>query len=105
MSALSIVIILTAFACIWYVTKNRLPQRRVALRILAAYSILVLELAEDQLFGSPSSLGTKLLSVLMLPGLFSVILGTLAKDKRIKQTLELEEISLDRRRINLHPDR
>ena len=105
LSALSITIILTTFACIWYVTKNRPPQRRVALRILAAYSILVLTLVEDQLFGSPSSLVTKLLGLVMLLGLFSMILGSLAKDKRIKRTLELEEISLDRRRINLHPDR
>ncbi|MGY2893635.1 hypothetical protein [Deinococcus sp. UYEF24] len=104
-SALSLVFIFTAFAFVLYRTRKQPDIRRANLRNSFAYLVATLSMVRDQYSRNPDSLGIKILGVWMLISLCIWISGSFAQDKRLRRTLELEELSLNRRRINLHSDR
>ena len=104
-SLLTVFSILMAFFLIWHFTKRQQRERRVLSRYFLAFAVYSLLFVEQRLFARAISLTGVLLGGVSLAALLLSVAPALAQDKRLRRTLELEEISFEKRRINLHPDR
>ncbi|WP_407538406.1 hypothetical protein Q0M94_09580 [Deinococcus radiomollis] len=104
-SALTIVTVVSVLMTVWFISRTWAKPRTVPFRNMLSLMLSVLAQIPYQLsqpFASPLTLIVFLIAPVMC---FCSIPLIVADDRKIRRTLELEEISLEKRRIKLHPDR
>ncbi|WP_407570194.1 hypothetical protein [Deinococcus altitudinis] len=104
-SALTVVTVVLVLMTVWFISRTWARPRMVFFRNTLSLMVSILAQVPYQIsqpFASHSTLAVSSLAPIIY---FFSIPFMIADDKRIRRTLDLEEISLEKRRIKLHPDR
>ena len=99
---MSVLLTFTLLLVIWRSTKKLEQERRVMLRNILGMMIIVVIMTANQM-GQPHISNMAWLSIIFAFLSFAVSFPYIAAiDRRLRRTLELEKVYLDKRRIDIH---